>query len=64
MTGMGGPARQALAARAVEQGDAAGARAALYHDDGLSPAFDAATRVALGVWTELVMKFARSGAAR
>ncbi len=44
-------ARQALAARAVEQGDAAGARAALYQDDGLSPAFDAATRVALGVLT-------------
>ncbi|HWO10842.1 MAG TPA: hypothetical protein VNN80_15215, partial [Polyangiaceae bacterium] len=44
-------ARQALAARAVEQGDAAGARAALYQDDALSPAFDAATRVALGVLT-------------
>lgn len=48
-------ARQALAARAVEQGDAEGARSALFDGDALSPAFDAATRLVLGVLTAGVL---------
>ncbi len=44
-------ARQALAARALEQGNEAGVRAALFEGDKPSTAFDSATRLALAALT-------------